>query len=149
MPGAHHHKRSRWPQILVIGGIALLIVGMLVYKNSTAGTTQASGLPEEQLHRALAAGEPSVVFFHSLTCDPCIAMMNTVDEVYPEFAGSITLIDVNVSDTRNHDLLRDQGIQAIPSLVFYDGSGQSETSYGVIPPETLRQRLQHLLEGQS
>lgn len=98
MTSKHHHKRTRWPPILVIGGIVLLITGMLVYKNIAAGTSQAGSLPEEEFHRALAAGKPTVVFFHSVTCDPCIEMMNTVGEVYPEFASSVTLIDVNVSE---------------------------------------------------
>lgn len=147
MPTRKHRTKSRWPQALVIGGLALFAVAILVFKTSAPAATGAAILPEAQLQRALADGKPVVVFFHSLTCDPCMQMMDVVDQVYPEFADAVELVDVNVSDTRNHDLLRAEDIRMIPSLVVYDRLGQRQITYGVMIPDDLRQRMQ-ILAGQ-
>jgi hypothetical protein len=50
-----------------------------------------SEAPEVTLDRALAANRPTLAFFHSLTCDSCIEMTAIVQQVYPEFQGTITL----------------------------------------------------------
>ncbi len=53
-------------------------------------------------------------------------MMETVEQVYPEFGDSVTLVDVNVYDEQNTQLLSDVGLQFIPTLIFYDRSGQDQ-----------------------
>jgi hypothetical protein len=70
---------------------------------------QPQELPEVQLMRALDAGTPALAFFHSSICDSCKEMTAIVAEVYPEFAGSVALVDVDVYDERNKALLRDDG----------------------------------------
>jgi thiol-disulfide isomerase/thioredoxin len=142
----HRHK-SRWPQMLVIVGVALLVAAILALKTNPPVAEETALLPQKQLQNALAASKPTVVFFHSLNCDPCIQMMDVVDQVHPEFAGSVVLVDVNVSDTRNHDLLRAEDIRMIPSLVLYDRFGQRQITYGVMTPGDLRQIMQILAGG--
>ncbi|GAB4473452.1 MAG: hypothetical protein Kow00124_12450 [Anaerolineae bacterium] len=138
---------TTWPRVLIIGGIALLVIAILTLKGEVSAEPRAALLPAEQLQQALADARPTMVFFHSLDCDPCVQMMGVVDGVYPSFSETVVLVDVNVSDTRNHDLLRAEGIRAIPSLVFYSRGGRrSETFYGVMPPEQLEQALQSLVE---
>lgn len=96
---------------------------------------------EIQLKQALADEKPTIIFFHSMNCDPCKQMIENVYVVYPEFSKSIVLIDVNVSDIRNHDLLRNQEIHSIPSLKFFDSHMQSQIIYGVISPEEIKNQL--------
>ena len=74
----------------------------------------------------LQAGQPALAFFHSNTCQQCIEMIGIVGEVYPEFANSIALVDVNVYDERNTALLQEVRLQFIPTLIFYDQYGKSE-----------------------
>lgn len=124
-----------------------LVAAILLFKNAPNEQVAADMLPSDQLERSLSAGQPTVVFFHSLTCDPCMQMVDNMEEVYPDFTDRIELVDVNVSDRRNHILLREAGIRVIPSLVFFDSAGQANTIYGVIPPADLREQFDSLAAG--
>lgn len=139
-------KPSRWPQILIISGIFLSALVILALKDRSQPEAPAStsALPEAQLERALSAGEPVLAFFHSNNCEQCIIMIETVDQVFPEFAASIDLIDVNVYDPKNEPLLQKVRLQYIPTLVFFDQTGQSQTHVGVMEAEVLQQRLSSL-----
>ncbi len=146
MPNGVHSKKPSRMQILIVGGLVLFVFAILVIKgkSSPSMASESAILPEQQLQQALDAGEPTAVFFHSLTCDSCTQMMDVVSKVHPEFADSVVLVDVNVSDTRNHDLLRAEDIQVIPTLVLYDRQGQRQIIYGTVPPDQLRQLLKIL-----
>jgi thiol-disulfide isomerase/thioredoxin len=150
MPKKKRRKPSRWPQILIISGIFLLALVILALKNQSQPEAPAStsALPEAQLERALSAGKPVLAFFHSNNCEQCIIMIETVDQVFPEFAASIDLIDVNVYDRNNEPLLQKVGLQYIPTLVFYDRAGQPQTHVGVMEANILRQRLTSLTGAQ-
>jgi len=115
---------------------------------ATAASVQLSPtpalLPEAQLDQLLAAGKPTLAFFHSTTCVPCIKMTQIVQEVYPEFADSVALVDVNVYDKRNASLLQRARIRAIPTLIFIDRTGQGQGYMGVMEPDALREQLQAL-----
>ena len=104
-------------------------------------------LPEVQLMRALENGRPTLAFFHSQTCDSCKEMTAVVQEVYPAFAGSVALVDVDVYDERNAGLLRSIGIRAIPTVVFFDHTGAGKMQIGVMPADDLRQVLSGLQQG--
>lgn len=133
-----------------MGGVGLLILAVVLLKSRPAEETRAETadpLPQEQLEQVLQAGQPALVFFHSNTCQQCIEMIGIVGEVYPEFADSVAMVDVNVYDERNADLLQEVRLQFIPTLIFYDQDGQPEVFVGVMPAEQLRQRLASLGEG--
>lgn len=102
---------------------------------------EAEALPAVQLQRALQAGQPTLAFFHSNNCYQCLVMIDTVDQAYPEFAPFVARVDVNVSDDRNSDLLRQVRIQVIPTLIFYDHQGQEQVHLGVMEPLDLRRQL--------
>ena len=74
-------------------------------------------------------------------------MMDTVAQVYPEFTDSVTLVDVNVYDEQNQALLKRVELQYIPTLIFFDRSGQGEVSVGVMEAEQLKQTLASLAAG--
>ena len=140
-------QRRIWPTIALL--FALVLVGAVLYGKSQAqpdaATLPTSGeLPETQLSRYLAAGKPTLGFYHSNTCDQCIQMTKIIDQLYPEFASSVALVDVNVYDARNSELLRKAGIRYIPTLIFYDRTGRTQTSVGVMEAAKLRQQLQVL-----
>lgn len=151
MPKRRHHRPTRRPQILVVIGLVLLVVLLLVLKDSPAESTptaRAGDLPGSQLEADLAAHRPTLSFFHSNNCQQCIDMIAIVEQVYPEFSDSVALVDVNVYDDRNQALLRQVGLQYIPTLIFYDHAGQSQVTVGVMEAEQLRQVLAALSEGE-
>ena len=144
------HKTTNGRRILVVAGLILVIAIILALKDKPApAPTQAtSNLPEVQLDRALANHKPILAFFHSNNCEQCIIMIETIDQVHPEFAASIDLVDVNVYDPNNEPLLRKVGLQYIPTLVFFDRSGQSQTHVGVMEADALRQQLSSMTGAQ-
>lgn len=101
-------------------------------------------LPEAQLDQLLAAGKPTLAFFHSNTCKKCIRMSEIVEEVYPDFADTVSLVDVNAYEGRNASLLQRVGIRAIPTLIFIDRTGQGRSYMGVMEPDELREQLRAL-----
>jgi len=143
-------KTARLPQVLALGGLGSLVLAVVLLKSRPAEETRAETadvLPQEQLAQVLQAGKPALAFFHSNTCQECIEMIGIVGDVYPKFADTVALVDVNVYDERNAAMLQEVGLQFIPTLIFYDQDGQAEVFVGVMPAEQLRQRLASLAEG--
>lgn len=128
---------------LIASGIIIFIVAVAMLKNGgdNNDVVTETMLPENQLAQAIAAQKPTLAFYHSNTCDTCIQMVETVDLVFPEFAGVVELVDVDVYDERNMPLLRQARISYIPTLVFYDDSGASDLVIGKMTPDALRERL--------
>ena len=153
MPKKSHHKKTNLlPRILIVAGVLTLAAVLLLLKagsNNQAQTTAVAGdLPADQLQNALTEHRPTLAFFHSNNCHQCIVMMETVSQVYPGFADAVALVDVNVYEERNAQLLKDVGLQYIPTLIFYDRTGQKQVSVGVIEAIQLRQKLASLAEGE-
>ncbi len=108
---------------------------------------RAGELPEAYLDRLLEEGQPVFAFFHSTTCAQCIEMTKIVEQVYPDFAQQVALVDVNVYDDANQNLLQRAGIRVIPTLIFIDRTGQGQGATGVMPAEKLREVLAGLAAG--
>ena len=154
-----HRTQRRGVQIVGLSIVAILIGVILIAKAQPSAPTSAPSAsapsasaavesPEVILDRALAAKQPTLAFFHSLTCASCVEMTAIVEQVYPEFKGAITLVDVNVYDDRNQALLQRAGIRAIPTLVLIDHTGQGQVFMGVMEAAQLRQNLQALAGSQ-
>lgn len=147
MPKKRKHRAAKNPPaFLILAGLALLLAAMFFFKNGTPATAPDSSL-EAQLDAALAAHRPTFVFLHSLDCIPCKEMMGVVAEVYPEFQDSVTLIDVDVYDQRNENILRREGLQSIPTLVFYDSAGRRQMFIGAMPADQFRDVMTQLAAG--
>ena len=103
--------------------------------------------PEAHLDRLLEEGQPIFAFFHSNTCYQCTEMAKIVDQVYPDFAQQVALVDVNVYDDANQALLQRARIRVIPTLLFIDRAGEGEVSTGVMPATQLQDKLTALAAG--
>ncbi len=157
------HKRnpekSDLTKYLVIIGVVLIVVVLLAAKNpgddfspavsSTPTTDLATPIAtltppeslEERFNRILLAREPVFAFFHSNNCKLCLDMIDVVDAVFPEYAGRIELVDVNVYDEQNRNLLLRAKIHSIPTQIFISGTGEAFQSVGVMTPDQLREVL--------
>lgn len=142
-------RTSQFAQLLIVSGVLLLVAVILVLKGRPGTTAPASsaGLPEAQIDQAISSGEPTLAFFHSDNCEQCLIMIDIVERVFPEYAGSVNLVDVDVYDPNNKPLLRRIGLQYIPTLVFFDRDGGLQSFVGVMEADALRQQLS-LLAGE-
>jgi thioredoxin-like negative regulator of GroEL len=139
-------KLSWIPMLLAIASVAIVIAGIAVLKaQNTPAPAMASvpggALPADQLNQSLAQGKPVLVFMHSTSCQSCIDMMKVVDQVYPEFAGQVTLVDVNVYDDANLPLMQKLGLKYIPTVVVFNSQGQSWQNVGLMQPDQFRKAL--------
>ena len=117
-------------------------------ESQAPATSLPDELPEAQLERLLAAGQPTLAFFHSTNCVQCLKMMQVVEQVYPEFSSQVALVDVNVYDQSNASLLQRARIQAIPTQVFIDSTGRGLVIMGAMDSQQFREQLQALAGGQ-
>ncbi|HSJ54403.1 MAG TPA: thioredoxin family protein [Anaerolineae bacterium] len=156
---AKEPRNRRWIiQLAIVAGVVLLAAIILVLKNPAADPPpvalstphvkageEGQGAiatpdepPEKQLERLLAAGQPTLAFFHSNNCVQCIKMMEVVADVYPEFEGSVALLDVDVYDPQNRVLLLQEGIHSIPTQIFYNAAGEGKLTVGAMPAQVFR-----------
>lgn len=143
--------------VLAVLGVAIVMILLLKEEQQPAATATgapavssalvSAGLPAEQLDQALAASHPTLVFMHSTDCIPCKEMTQVVEQVYPEFADQIVLMDVNVYDRANTALMERLGLRVIPTTVFIDRQGQAQQVMGVMEPAALRETLGQLAMG--
>ena len=147
-------KPNLSPTILVIASIAVVILGIVLLKDrqepavalsAAQGSNPAavngpfrSVQPVDQLNQALAGGKPALVFMHSTTCQSCKDMMKVVDQVYPEFAGQVALVDVDVNDNANGPLMQKLGLRYIPTIVVYNREGKASQNVGAMKPDAFR-----------
>lgn len=143
------HRSPQLAQLIIVSGVLLLAAVILALKGrpETTAPVSSAGLPEAQIDQAISSGEPTLAFFHSNKCEQCLIMIDIVERVFPEYAGSVKLVDVDVYDPNNKPLLRRIGLQYIPTLVFIDRRGQGKSFVGVMEADILRQNLS-LLAGE-
>lgn len=172
-PGAT--KPKPFLTVLVVASIAVAVLGIILLKQqpqnaaalsvapgaiptgqmSTSAANQPAAAagpfkpssPADQLDQALATGQPALVFMHSNNCQSCINMMKVVDEVYPEFAEQVVLIDVDVYDTANGPLMETLGLRYIPTVVVFDKAGQGSRNVGAMEAGDFRAFLRQRVLG--
>ncbi len=142
----------RAAQLLVLTGVAAAVVLLVSMKGAATGAPAArmpvaTEAPETALDRAIAAGRPTLAFFHSRTCESCIEMSKTVGEVYPLFRQTVALVDVDVYDPQNESMLTTGRIVAIPTVVLIDRGGNGKWYPGTMTDDELRALLAALVAG--
>ena len=95
-----------------------MIIAAIALASKPLDPAKAESSPEMRLDEALEDQQPTFVFLHSLDCIPCQQMMEVVAHVYPEFDDNVVLIEVDVHDQGNLNIMRREGLQLIPTLVF-------------------------------
>ena len=135
--------------ILVIASVGMIMVKNFIQTNQTDRAknivSNTNERPSDLYKQAIMNGNPIMVFVHSNDCDPCIEMINIVNETYPKFQEEIVLIDVNVYDDHNQGLISQLRINYIPTLLFYNRSGEEMTHVGVMESKDLREKLSQII----
>lgn len=135
-------------RLLLLIGIVLIVAVMLIQKNQPLAVEKnlTDQTAEVRFDQYLESGQPVFLFFHSNNCQSCIEMIAIVDVVYPEFADTIALVDVDVYDKANQNLLQRAKVYSIPTQIFIDSSGQGKVLPGVMSPDDLRSQLNELVK---
>lgn len=134
-------------KLVILLGIVLVAITIFIVKYQISETPPSTDETiEQQLDRYFKSGQPVFAFIHSTTCKSCINMMQTVDQVYPEFAAEIALVDIDVYDPENDAFLDRAKVSYIPTQIFFDPSGTGNVVIGEMTSNDLRQSLLELME---
>ncbi len=91
----------------------------------------------------LQSGVPVLVDFWAVWCGPCKAIAPHVDAISQEYAGRAKVVKVNVDE--EPELALRYGIQSIPTLLFFKDGKVQDMIVGVVPKQTIVQKLEALL----
>ena len=127
--------------IFIFLGVLLLLMMLMSCKSSGVGTTlpftvppagsttQPSSTTQSQqtlvvdnLNTVLKSGIPVLAEFGRGTCIPCKQMKPILENLAAEYKGKLYVAIISVDDY--YDLTVKSGIMAIPTQIFYDGSGK-------------------------
>ncbi len=91
----------------------------------------------------LQSSVPVLVDFWAVWCGPCRAIAPHVDAISQEYAGRAKVVKVNVDE--EPELALRYGIQSIPTLLFFKDGKVQDMIVGVVPKQTIVQKLEALL----
>jgi len=91
----------------------------------------------------MQAGLPVVVDFFATWCGPCKMMAPVLEAFAEEFAGKLKFAKVDVDD--NQALAMSFHITGVPTLIIFKGGKAIDTIVGLIPPASLKARLESLV----
>lgn len=142
--------------IVVIGLKA--IQGKTAVAAATSATTPGSAPagsvnampsdPVAQLNWVEEHKVPAMVIYRSTSCVPCIAMGKLIEQVRADYEPQVAFVSVLTDDPANAPLVRQAGIQAIPTSFFVRADAQTVTVLGAMEESALRTQLEALKIGQ-
>ncbi|TVQ99163.1 MAG: thioredoxin [Desulfovibrionales bacterium] len=94
-------------------GLAVLLIGVTV--------AAWAGDPPEAPPEVPVPGMVTVASFGAVNCIPCRLMVPIREELQREYDGRVAIVFINLH--RHYELIDQYAIQVIPTLIFYDESG--------------------------
>ncbi len=93
----------------------------------------------------IASDKPVLVDFWGPRCQPCIALMPTVEELARQNAERLKVVKVNANARENWELCRTQSVMGLPAyLIFRDGKEVKRLAGATVNRETLVQAIDEL-----
>ena len=85
---------------------------------------------------------PVVVDFYADWCGPCKMMCPYVTAMEPLYQGKVKIGKLNVDDAT--DIAEKYHVMSIPTLLFFKNGEVVGSSVGLIPKETLQEKIEAL-----
>jgi len=132
------------PVWIVLSICLLLMVGCTSTAPQTPDDNQSNlDLASIPLEQALSSGKPTLAEFGRGGCVPCKQMKPILEELATEYEGKLNVVIVEIDD--HMDQVRQYGIMAIPTQIFFDSSGNEVTSHvGFFPKEEIIAQLENM-----
>ena len=95
----------------------------------------------------LASSIPVLVDFWTPWCGPCRMISPMIEALAVSFAGQAKVAKLNIDDYV--EIARQYGIQAAPTLLFFQDGQVVDQVVGVVPKQQLVDKLNTLLQPQA
>ena len=105
---------SRLGIVVLAASVTLALWGCGRSDTGPSTSDRATAGPQESM--------PRLVEFGAEWCPPCKLMVPILKELTSEYAGTFLVESIDVDEHK--DLARKEGIESIPTFVFYDASGR-------------------------
>ncbi len=93
--------------------------------------------------KVLKSDKPVMVDFWAPWCGPCKAIAPTIEALEEEYGEKMTFVKVNVDE--NPISPSKYGVQAIPTLIFFNGGEIADQITGMVAKEKLEETIKGLL----
>jgi len=100
---------------------------------SNTPTKPISITERDELDSLVSAHEVVLVDFYADWCGPCQMMESTIDAVAEETGATVVKVDVD----ELQQLALDNGVQGVPTLVFYTGGEPVQRLVGMQSKDTI------------
>ena len=105
---------SRFGRVVLTASVMLALWGCGSRDSGPSTSDRATAGAQESI--------PRLVEFGSEWCPPCKRMVPILKELTSEYAGTFRVESIDVDEHK--DLAKKEGIEGIPTFVFYDASGR-------------------------
>jgi thiol-disulfide isomerase/thioredoxin len=115
--------------------------------DATASMTSVHNDAVDDFEAAVASGKPVYVLFHSLTCQPCVAISAVADRVMPDYENEVVFVNAITDDASGRDLASRFSFQLIPTSFFLSPGGTEvvDTFTGAMDDVLMREYLDALV----
>ena len=96
----------------------------------------------KQINTANWKGKVTLINFFASWCGPCKLLEPMLDKQADEFTGKIKFVKINVDEAA--ELAKRYGIQAIPTLLFFNQGKMVDSVVGLPSEDALKGRLESL-----
>ena len=142
------YTKDKRRSLVITLGVILFVVLVALFKSQAAERRWLRTEPvADRVAAFRAVGQPLVVFFHSPDCRSCEVVKQSLDQAYPEFKDTVSLLDVDVTNPRERSFVNEVGVKTAPAFLFIDSHGNEQLVAGEVSPAELRGLLSALAGG--